>query len=611
MKLNKIITISGMSLLGLMTSCLSDSEFLTEDPKGNYTIENAFEKSDQVLSTVLSAYYEYQELFYCGDFGAGLSFNRFAGTDIADGNNQVDHYSNFTGYWSTNSQFVKDMWDKYYTIISYCNLALAQMDNVTWTTEEERNRVTAEAHFLRGTSYLRLAEYYGGVPLVEEYSETPRFDYTRASRAETYQFAIDELLLGYEGLPVDVKSDYGRAGKGAAALYLSEAFLALGVEANNPTYYNNKTCYDNAEYFANEVIGMHPLMTSRFGARIPSATGSTNGIANAYPQGNVFSDLFVSANVIDAANTEAVWVWATAPNYATYSATGGYRNSSIAYVPTVQDINWAAQYREDGAGEGPWKAVSAKYGGKINPTIHGGYTWGLSPLTWFTSYDLWNADNNNNSPDDSRYVEGVTVRTKFLVTDESHSLYETYVGWDYIDKEDMNTASKFFPIFYKEIPFDDWDYDLSDPGMMGGMLGNNYRNRYAVRSAEAYLLLAEACLRNGKTGDALTALNTIRTRANATPMAQIDLQVILDERARELLFEEDRWATFLRMEPDQWKTRIYKYGMYSARASDLIYPDVRRWSEYSDDINFSLWPIPLTYIDLNTGADMPQNEGWN
>ena len=70
MKLNKIITISGMSLLGLMTSCLSDSEFLTEDPKGNYTIENAFEKSDQVLSTVLSAYYEYQKLFYCGDFGA-------------------------------------------------------------------------------------------------------------------------------------------------------------------------------------------------------------------------------------------------------------------------------------------------------------------------------------------------------------------------------------------------------------------------------------------------------------------------------------------------------------------------------------------------------------
>ena len=53
---------------------------------------------------------------------------------------------------------------------------------------------------------------------------------------------------------------------------------------------------------------------------------------NAFPEGNVFSDLFVSANVIDPANTEAVWIIAGAPDYATYAANGGHRNSSIAFV---------------------------------------------------------------------------------------------------------------------------------------------------------------------------------------------------------------------------------------------------------------------------------------
>ena len=613
MKRRNLLIIGGICMMGLMSSCLSDSEFLKEDPKSIYTVENAFDNSDQVLATLLSAYYEYEDFFVCsGGFSdGGIAAQRSFGTDILDGNNQVTHASNFTNSWSTTSGFVKSMWDKFYKMISFCNLALSQVDNVTWTNETERTRLIAEAHFLRGLSYLRLAEFFGGVPLIKEYSENPRFDYVRASRAESYQYAIDELLLGYEDLPQDVTADYGRAGKGAAALYLSEAFLALGVEADNMVYYDGKTCYENAEIFATEVISMHPMMQNRFGVRLPSATGSTNGIPNAFPQGNVFSDLFVSANVIDPANTEAIWVIAGAPDYATYAANGGHRNSSIAYAPAVQDINWAAQYMEDGAAQGPWKSVSEKYGGKVNPTIHGGYSWALNPLTWYTSYDMWNEENNNNSPEDYRYVEGVTVRTKYLVTDEKHSLYETYVGWEHIDKEDENTASKFCPIFYKEIPFDDWDYDLSDPGGFGGSLGNNYRKKYAARSSEAYLLLAEAYYRDNKTSEALNALNAVRTRANAIPMTQIAIQVILDERARELLFEESRWATFLRMKPEEWKPRIYKYGMYSARGGDEVYPEVRRWSEFQGDIQFNLWPIPQTYIDLNTGADMRQNEGWN
>ena len=122
--------------------------------------------------------------------------------------------------------------------------------------------------------------------------------------------------------------------------------------------------------------------------------------------------------------------------------------------------------------------------------------------------------------------------------------------------------------------------------------------------------LAEAYMRAGKTSEALEALNTVRARSNANPASSIDIQVILDERERELLLEEDRWATLLRNKPEEWQKRIMDYATYTASGSAKKYPEVRRWSEFQGPIQFKNWPIPQTYIDLNTGAEFPQNPGW-
>lgn len=601
MKTRNILFLCGVGLMGLVTSCESDSEFLTEHPKSVLTIENAYNNSSQVLATLMSAYNQYAGFFFPGEWGVSEFVYKCAGTDIWDGNDQMTHYSNFTSYWATDAGFVKEVWDRYYKMISYCNLALGQIDNVSWDKEADRTNLMAEAHFLRGLAYLRLAEYYGGVPLITEFSDQPRFDYVRTPRADVYQQAIADMMEGYNHLP-ETALAYGRVSKSAAALYLSEAYMALGVEKNDNSQ------FETAAKYALEVTQKHPLMTSRFGVRIDGATGASNGIPNAFPEGNVMSDLFVSANIISPANTEAIWVMPSCPDYATYSANGGYRENALNFTPAVQDINWADEYAEAGAGMGPWKVVSEKYGGATNPAIHGAYTWALTPLTWFTSYDMWDEAHNGTSAD-YRYVEGVTVRTKLLVTDPNHSLYEQYIGWEYIDKNNANTASKYFPFFYKETPLDKWDYDPNCPGFFG-QICHNYRNKYAARSSEAYLLLAEAYLRLGKTQQAKDALQTVRSRANASELSDIDMQVILDERARELLFEEDRWATLLRMKPEEWKQRITNYGMYSQRGNTPKYPEVRRWSEYTGDIKFNNWPIPLAYIDLNKEAEMTQNEGW-
>ncbi|MBQ9661348.1 MAG: RagB/SusD family nutrient uptake outer membrane protein [Bacteroidales bacterium] len=621
MKLHTFIPALACTLLlgGVATSCLSDKDFLTEKPKAQLTIANAYNTSDQVVNTLLTGYFEFEELFFPNAMGQGIAYNTSTGTDMTDNKYQLgmgSHMSNFTAAWSADSDLPKSLWDKFYKIISYANLALIKIDEVEWSSEAEKSRVAAEAKFLRGLAYLRLGELFGGVPMVLEYTETPNYAYERASRSETYAAAIDDLKAAYAGLPWDVKAEYGRAGKGAAGMFLAEAYLADGVESND-----NKTSYDEAAKVAREVIAHHPLMTGRFGVRLPDAAGSNYGIPNAYPEGNVMSDLFVAQNIISAANTEAIWVMVSAPDYATFTANGGEffnptpggrRCCTLGFTPALQDYNWAPEYAETGAAAGPWKAFSAKYGGEMSPATHGGTGWAQSTPTWFASYTMWDDEHNNNSlGNDLRYIEDVTVKTEYMCCDENHSLYEQKVGWDQIDHSTPELAGIFFPIWYKETPFDLWDYDPADPGFSWfGKYINFYRSKYAARTSEVYLLLAEALLRGGDKAGALDALNAVRERANANPFGDIDINTILDERGRELLYEEFRWATFLRMKPAEWKARINDYSMYHARSGAEVYPAIRRWAEDADDIKFDLFPIPQTYIDLNTGAKLEQNAGW-
>ena len=607
MKLNKTLFL--LSSLLVLGACTSDDDFLEEKPKDRITIENAFNTSDQVLSTVLSAYSTYEANFFPQGMGGDAFTYKQIGTDILDGKGSTVHYSNFTTSWSPSMGFVKTVWDNYYKMISYCNLALSQMDNVKWVSEDEKNRVSEEAKFLRGLAYLRLAEYYGDVPIVDSFSENARFDYVREPRASVYEFAIKDLKEAYGVLPESTiaNGEAGRASRYAAAFFLSEAYLALGVQNND------KASFQEAAKYAEAVIAKHPLETSRFGVRVPGASGSRNGIANSFPQGSAFSDLFVSANMTSPANTEAIWVARSAPDYTTFAANGnnGKRSMTLSLSPALQDMHLTV----DGNAGKPWSEhVSAKYGSQANPYIHGGTGWAQTPPTWFVSATAWDPAHNFSSTKDDRFTEGVTVRTKFLVINENHPLFEKYAGWDELDKSTVNEGSMFVPIFYKETPMDDWDWDEVNTSWNWFFIIPRtilYRNKYMARSAEAYLLLAEARYRLGDNRGALIALNAVRTRAHAAPATSIDIQVILDERARELMLEEDRWGTLLRMKPEEWQPRLLNYGMYTASGSDQVYPAIRRWAEYKDrSIKFKNWPIPQTYIDLNTGNPMSQNEGW-
>ena len=68
---------------------------------------------------------------------------------------------------------------------------------------------------------------------------------------------------------------------------------------------------------------------------------------------------------------------------------------------------------------------------------------------------------------------------------------------------------------------------------------------YVYRSAEVYLMMAECYYWKNQLGQAADALNVVRARAGADPLVASDITIgeILNERARELYYEEARNIT--------------------------------------------------------------------
>ncbi|HAR37365.1 MAG TPA: RagB/SusD family nutrient uptake outer membrane protein [Porphyromonadaceae bacterium] len=117
-----------------------------------------------------------------------------------------------------------------------------------------------------------------------------------------------------------------------------------------------------------------------------------------------------------------------------------------------------------------------------------------------------------------------------------------------------------------------------------------------LRAAEAYLTFAEATLRAGGSNDAaLTAINALRTRANAPIFTTINLDRILDEKAREFYFEGHR------------RTDLIRYGYYGGGDYNWDWkggsPSGTKFSEI-----YNLFPIPST--DMNSNENLKQNTGY-
>lgn len=117
------------------------------------------------------------------------------------------------------------------------------------------------------------------------------------------------------------------------------------------------------------------------------------------------------------------------------------------------------------------------------------------------------------------------------------------------------------------------------------------------RLADIYLMYAEATLRggNGNISTALGYVNSLRTRAGASPVGSLNLDFILDERGRELGWEMTR------------RSDLVRYGKFTTAA--YLWPwkgNVKDGAAVGEYRN--LFPIPAK--DIVANPNLIQNPGY-
>ena len=452
-----------------------------------------------------------------------------------------------------------EYWTKAFDIVYQANIVLDAIENIEWESEDDKNSYLGEIRFFRAFGYRILVTMWGDVPLITEPVNTPKTDFVRADSDEIYDLLESDLEFAAANLPVrGEEAEPGRLTQGAAWHMLSEIYLA-------------RDKFQEAVDAATHVIDDYgySLMTERFGSQ-----------TNYFGTENSFYDLFTMGNHNLSSNTEAIWVIQNDPDV----VGGGRYSGERAFGP--------AYYRMGNTPDG-FKAIL----GELYNGSYTGYSDTLSrPVAWvrpttYVAYDIWADDWN-----DGRNTEA-NIKRHFYFDNPDSEYDGQLIDWALYDGSRSNplkdTTQYIFPFFMKAAsPLDHY----LDEARSGG--GYNHKDLYAMRLGETYLLRAEAYLGLGNQAMAAADINVVRARANATLCTADDVTIdyILDERARELYTEEWRMLTLMRLGVLVERVRMYNDNPENPGLS------------IQDHQN--LFPIPQTEIDLNTGATLEQNPGY-
>ena len=168
----------------------------------------------------------------------------------------------------------------------------------------------------------------------------------------------------------------------------------------------------------------------------------------------------------------------------------------------------------------------------------------------------------------------------------------------------IDTVRNFYPAIAKLTTIGQCPKEFYNPDqtVQGSLLlttepSSSYKNRYMYRLAETYLLRAEAYLGMGNLANATSDINVVRRRSHASEItaSDVDIDYILDERLRELHFEEFYIFTTNRL--NKTIERASKLAPYSGGPSTY-------------KAHNNLWPIPYSEIEKNTEAILEQNPGY-
>ena len=558
-----------------MLSIISCKKSLTETPIDFYSPENSYSNKAQFESALADIYLKIRTNFYAN----ADEVNNFDMLGIdADFADNLAFTSKTVAYfgWNTlnaDNTVVSKWWGRLYKIIAQANTIIdrAELPAATWTSVAEKNAVVGEAKFLRAFAYHFLANMWGGVPLVLDETKTPEFNYVRASQTEVYSQCKADLEFATQWLPNVSVQTSGRAPREAAFHLLSEINICLKD-------------YPSAIKAADSVIlgSNNSLMTSRFGKWTSFASNAPTYQGPYKAWGDVYFDLFQDGNFnYKEGNREAIWNIEQDPGIiggdnTDVNASGGTFVMERWWGPRpwgVNDLNNKPNFLQD--------TLMGRPVGYLTPTRY------IDTLIWQYKND-WNNDIRNS---------GFNIRRVWYWTNPASAYYGQV-----ITKANMKDPSLYraalAPQFIKSVSCVHYKKFQDATSKQWHDNGRTYKDWYIMREAETYLLRAEAKMDAGDLAGAANDINVVRSRAHATPVAagDVNIDLILDERARELYMEEFRLNTLMRV--GKLVEYLKKYN------GDVLE------NGYVPNDKLNKLPIPNSVIVANTGAKMAQNPGY-
>ena len=576
----------------LLTGCNED-KFLEEKALDFNSASNSYNTKADFDAAVTELYYLTREEFY-------TTYDRT--TDLTK---HTDMWitadplqSNVTADLSPSGGMAKFYWDENYKLIAQANTVIGRLGSATGLTDDQKKLYEAEGRFFRALGYRTLVLLYGDVPLQLEEVTTPKTDYTREAKDKVWAQVVEDLEFAAANLPDISAVRDGEISSPAANMLLAEVYLATG--ANDKAISASSAVINNANL---------KLMTQRFGSQ-------------AKEDGDVFYDLFRPNNQNRASgNTESIWVIQFETN-----VEGGGNNTSHFFwnagsfwgerffAPQVdkfqivdpngtniQLFDWPIGDMTGGRGIGTHYATNHLYReiwtDDWNDMRNSEYNWPRRFKIHRTTVLDNNADLKAAMPDGYFDLEktvlpaGYTMTTGFAGgTNATTQLPNRFM---------CGYSTKMTTPFHHP----DAQYQNKATYQLAGTGGKTFTDQYFFRLAEAYLLRAEAYMNAGKKAEAAADINVLRTRAQAKQCTadEVNLDLILDERLRELVCEEKRRLTLSRV--GKLSERIKKYNPYFSAAHSADGKDY--------DAHFDLLPIPLSAILANKDGVLEQNPGYD
>lgn len=500
-------------------------------------------------------------------------------------------------------------WTQLYEEIGRCNTAVSRAPKVQGMDAGLLGIRVAEAKFLRAYSYFNLVQQWGDVPMPLTETASPTKEATQVPSADIYTQIIKDLTEAESVLPVKA-SDYGRATKGAAQFLLARVYLTRGWNFNNALG-GTAADFQTALQYADKVIANYPL-AAKYSDLFPQH--SENPLLNANVTQNDKNPEIVFAvqysedeltNTNPGGNPE--------PGNDAHSCWGGEVANMVGYdgrtplYNRTQEINiiTPAMYR------------------MFDPQLDTRYQWD------FVDAQYAIVDVNNFHP-----ISGDNTTTINIKRGDTTVLFRPWNDSATLDQKGIDVGgTKHYAVYnvtdFFVSPGSPFLSALIHPMMWKFWQPNiKYGDAYGTldqplfRSAEAYLIAAEAILKGatgGQLGGADVYYNKVLDRAlganagadphkaatpgdlntfnsvgyRATP-GNLTIDMILDERARELLGENVRWYDLKRT------------GKLIERATAM-----NPWTRATGTIDkhFLLRPIPQKQMDL-AHPTMTQNPGY-